>query len=111
MSSYLARNASQSVRDAYDRWTKVNDKARVYILASFSNALNKKYEAVMNARQIMESLQEMFGQPSSQIRHEALKYVYNACVKEGQSVNEHVLDLMVQFNVAEMNGAVSDEQS
>ena len=99
-----ARNASQSVRDAYDHWTKANDKARVYILASLSDILNKKHEAIMNARQIMESLQEMFGQPSSQIQHEALKYVYNARMKEDQSVREHVLDLMVQFNVAEMNG-------
>ena len=45
----LARNASQSVRDAHDRWTKVNDKARVYILASLSDALNKKHEVMMNA--------------------------------------------------------------
>ena len=51
-----ARNASQSVRDAYDRWTKANDKARVYILASLSDVLNKKHEAMMNAWQIMESL-------------------------------------------------------
>ena len=57
----------------------------------------------MNARQIMESLQEMFRQLSSQIQHEALKYVYNAGVKEGQSVREHVIDLMVQFNVTEMS--------
>ena len=59
----------------------------------------------------MESLQEMFGQPSSQNQHEALKYVYNARMKEGQSVREHFYDLMVQFNVAKMNGAVIDEQS
>ena len=29
-------NANQNVRDAYDRWIKVNDNARVYILASKS---------------------------------------------------------------------------
>ena len=53
----------------------------------------------------------MFGQTSIQIWHEAIKYVYNARMKEGQSVREHVLDLMVQFNVAEMNGVIVDEQS
>lgn len=52
-------------RDAYDCWTKANDKTRVYILASLSDVLNKKHEAMMNARQIMESLQKMFGQPFS----------------------------------------------
>jgi len=44
-----SHNASQSVRDAYDRWTKANDKARVYILASLSDILNKKYKTMMNA--------------------------------------------------------------
>ena len=51
----------------------------------------------------------MFGQPSSQIRHKAFKYVYNARMKEGQAMREHVLDLMVQFNVAEMNGVIIDK--
>ena len=31
-------------------------------------------------------------------------------MKEGQSVREHVLYLMVQFNIAEMNDAIIDEQ-
>ena len=43
------RNASQSVRDAHDRWTKANGKARVYILVSLFDILNKKHEAMMNA--------------------------------------------------------------
>ena len=73
-----ARNAPQTVRDAYDRWTKANDKARVYILASLSDVLAKKHEAMVTARMIMESLQEMFGQPSIQIRNKTLKFIYNA---------------------------------
>ena len=32
-------------------------------------------------------------------------------MKEGQSVREHVLDMIVNFNVAEMNEAVFDEKS
>ena len=65
---FPTKHASQSVRDAYDRWTKANDKARLHILASMSDILSKKHEIMVTARQIMDSLREMFGQPSIQIK-------------------------------------------
>ncbi|TYK02840.1 gag/pol protein [Cucumis melo var. makuwa] len=68
---FPTKHASQSVRDAYDRWTKANDKARLHILASMSDILSKKHEIMVTARQIMDSLREMFGQPSIQIKQEA----------------------------------------
>ncbi|KAA0053385.1 putative gag-pol polyprotein [Cucumis melo var. makuwa] len=68
---FPTQNASQSVKDAYDRWTKANDKARLYILASMSDILSKKHEIMVIARQIMDSLSEMFEQPSIQIKLEA----------------------------------------
>ncbi|KAA0056413.1 gag/pol protein [Cucumis melo var. makuwa] len=108
---FPSQNASQSVKDAYDRWTKANDKAHLYILASMSDILSKKHEIMVTARQIKDSLREMFGQPSIQIKQEAIKYVYNARMKKGQSVKEHILNMIVNFNVVQMNGAVFDEKS
>ncbi|TYK06521.1 gag/pol protein [Cucumis melo var. makuwa] len=67
---FLTKYASQSVRDAYDCWTNANDKARLHILASMSNILSKKHEIMVTARQIMDSLREMCGQPSIQIKQE-----------------------------------------
>jgi len=106
-----AANATRTVREPYERWAKANEKARAYILASLSEVLAKKHESMLTAREIMDSLQEMFGQASYQIKHDALKYIYNARMNEGASVREHVLNMMVHFNVAEMNGAVIDEAS
>ncbi|KAA0060254.1 gag/pol protein [Cucumis melo var. makuwa] len=106
-----AANATQTVREPYERWAKGNEKGRAYILASLSEVLAKKHESMLTAREIMDSLQEMFGQASYQINHDALKYIYNARMNEGASVREHVLNMMVHFNVAEMNGAVIDEAS
>ncbi|XP_038903447.1 uncharacterized protein LOC120090034 [Benincasa hispida] len=106
-----ARNASQALKDAYDCWTKTNDKARVYILASLSDVLPKRHEVMMSACQIMESLQEMFRQMSIQIWHEAFKYIYNVRMKESQSVRKYVFNLMDQFNLVKMNGVVINEQS
>ncbi|KAA0062925.1 gag/pol protein [Cucumis melo var. makuwa] len=68
---FPTKYASQSEWDAFDRWTKVNDKARLYILASMSDILSKKHEIMVTARQIIDSLREMFGQPSIQIKQEA----------------------------------------
>ncbi|KAA0041242.1 gag/pol protein [Cucumis melo var. makuwa] len=68
---FPTKYASQSVRDAYDRWTKANDKARLHILASMSDILSKKHEIMVTVRQIMDYLREMFGQPSIQIKQEA----------------------------------------
>ncbi|KAA0068204.1 gag/pol protein [Cucumis melo var. makuwa] len=53
---FPTQNVSHSVRDAYDRWTKANDKADICILASMSDILSKKHEIIVTARQIMESL-------------------------------------------------------
>ena len=74
-----AQNASQNVRDA--KWMKANEKARAYILASLSEVLAKKHETMVTACEIMDSLQEMFGQFSSQIKHDTLKFIYNARMK------------------------------
>ena len=44
-------------------------KGQSIYLASLSKVLAKKHEIMVTAREIMDSLQEMFGQPSSQIEH------------------------------------------
>ena len=84
----LARNASLTVRDTYDSH---------YILANMSDVLSKKHESMVTAHKIMDSFQEIFRQPSIQLHHEAIKYVYNACMKEDQPVKEHILNMMVHL--------------
>lgn len=63
------------------------------------------------AREIMESLREMFGQTSTQIKHDALMFIFNARMKEGTSIPENVLNMMINFNVAVMDGVVIDKSS
>ncbi|XP_022158202.1 uncharacterized protein LOC111024739 [Momordica charantia] len=59
-------NAVRASRDAYDRWIKANDKAKVYIFASISDVLAKKHDRMVTTREIMDSLRDMFGQQSIQ---------------------------------------------
>ena len=100
-----------SVHEAYEKWIQANEKARVYILASIADVLVKKVERMVTAKEIMESMQEMFGQKSSQLKHDALKFIYNARMEECTSVWEHVLEMMVHFNIVEINGAIMDKSS
>ncbi|XP_038891626.1 uncharacterized protein LOC120081018 [Benincasa hispida] len=87
-------NTNPNVQEVYNRWA--NEKERAYILTCISDVLNKKHEAMPTARDIMTSLQEI---PSSSIRHEAIKYVYNSYMKDETNVREHVLDMMLRFNI------------
>ncbi|KAA0041127.1 gag/pol protein [Cucumis melo var. makuwa] len=104
-----ALNANRTSWEAYDRWIKANEKVCVYILASMSDVLAKKHESLATAKEIMDSLKGIFGQPEWSLIHEAIKYIYTKQMKEGTSVREHVLDMMMHFNIAEINGGVIDE--
>ncbi|TYK03715.1 gag/pol protein [Cucumis melo var. makuwa] len=74
-----------------------------------SDVLAKKHESLAMAKEIMDSLKGMFGQPEWSLRHEAIKYIYTKRMKEGTSVTEHVLDMMMHFNIVEVNGGAIDE--
>ncbi|KAA0054846.1 gag/pol protein [Cucumis melo var. makuwa] len=74
-----------------------------------SDVLAKKHESLIMAKEIMDSLRAMFGQPEWSLRYEAIKYIYTKRMKEGTSVREHVLDMMMHFNIAEVNGGAIDE--
>ncbi|XP_075479016.1 uncharacterized protein LOC142519887 [Primulina tabacum] len=102
-------NASHSVREIYDRWIAANNKAKGYMLAVMNDVLRLKHEHVDNAYQIMDSLQAMFGQRSSQSKHEAIKNAMNAKMKKGQSVGAHVLNMVNYFTEAETHGATIDD--
>ncbi|KAA0054281.1 gag/pol protein [Cucumis melo var. makuwa] len=104
-----ASNANRTSRKAYDRWIKANEKAHVYIFASMSDVLAKRHESLATTKEIMDSLKGMFGQPEWSLRHEAIKYIYTKRMKEETSVREHVLDMMMHFNIAEVNGGAIDE--
>ncbi|TYK29762.1 gag/pol protein [Cucumis melo var. makuwa] len=104
-----ASNANRTSRKAYDRWIKANEKARVYILASMSDVLAKKHKSLATAKEIMDSLKGMFGQPELFLGHDVIKYIHTKQMKEGTSIREHVLDMMMHFNIAEVNGSVIDE--
>ncbi|XP_062089227.1 uncharacterized protein LOC133795782 [Humulus lupulus] len=66
-------NAMRTVREKYERWTTTNNKAKAYMLASMLEMLRKNMEDVKTVYDIMEQLQEMIGQKSTQASFKATK--------------------------------------
>ncbi|XP_038895766.1 uncharacterized protein LOC120083930 [Benincasa hispida] len=97
--------------DNYAAWKSNLNMILVMDDLSIYDVLAKKHDVVRTAKEIMESLRGMFAQPSFSLRHDAIKYVYNCRMKEGTSVKEHVLNMMVHFNVTEINRAIIDDKS
>ncbi|KAA0062557.1 gag/pol protein [Cucumis melo var. makuwa] len=73
------------------------------------DVLAKKHEPLTTAKETMDSLKAMFGQPERSLRHKAIKHIYIKPMKEGTSIKEHVLNMMMHFNSAEVNGGAIDE--
>ena len=74
-----------------------------------SDVLAKKHESLATTKEIMDSLRTMFGQPKWSLRHEAIKYFYTKRMKEETFDREHVLDMMMHFNIADVNGGGINE--
>ncbi|KAK1592800.1 hypothetical protein Q3G72_030576 [Acer saccharum] len=104
-----AATAARIVHEAYEKWVSENEKSCIYLLASMTEVLYTKHEAMTTTYEMMESLQAMFGQPSEQKQHKAICSAMIAHMKEGSSIREHVLGMMSHFNTKEVNGGTINE--
>ena len=75
-----------------------------YILASMFDVIAKKHESLATTKAILHLLRETFGQLSWSFKHKAIKHNYTELMKEGTFIREHVLVLMMNFNIIEVNG-------
>ena len=82
-------NTTRTIQKAYDHWIQANKKARYYMLASMPDVLRIKCEKMETTYEIMESLHEIFGQPSDELHHDAFKAAMNTKMKVETSVREH----------------------
>ncbi|XP_024026775.1 uncharacterized protein LOC112093128 [Morus notabilis] len=104
-------NAARDLTERYDRWINANNKARCYMLAAMNEVLRTQHKGLVTAREIMDTLQRMFGCPSDSARHAAVKAIMNGRMKNGSFVREHVLKMINHLNEAEINGSQIDEKT
>lgn len=106
-----ADDAHRNQRRLYEKWQKANEMAKCYILASISNILQTKHQNLETATEIIDSLQQMFGQSTRSARQAALKGIMNSKMGKGTRVRDHVLKMMDYLNEAEIQGAQIDDNS
>ena len=82
---------------------------KCYILAFIFNILQTKHQNMEIATEIMESLQEMFGQSTRFARQATLKGVMNSKMGKSTRVRDHILKIMDHLNEAKIKGAQIDD--
>ena len=97
-------NSLESQRTAEAKWKKANEMAKCYIMASISDVLQSEHAEIESAKDIMTSLSKMFADKSWLAKQNALRNIMNARMAKGQSIREHMLKMMDNFNVAEILG-------
>ncbi|KAF5176134.1 hypothetical protein FRX31_034279 [Thalictrum thalictroides] len=104
-------NANARQREEYEKWQKANEMSKCYILASMSNVLQHRHQNFATATEIMENLQEMFGEQNRAKRQIAMKNLMSTKMAEGTPVREHILKMIDYINELEILGAVIDANS
>ena len=102
-------NASRAVRNSYDQWISINNRAISYMLASMSDTLRSKIERMVTAVEILEALHKMFGKKSEQARIGLTRKYTSTKMKAGTSVRDHVMMMTNYFTDAKFHGAQIDE--
>ena len=82
--------------------------AKCYIMASISDVLQNEHAEMESAKDIMSSLSQMFADKSQLAKQNTLRNIMNSRMAKGQSIREHMLKMMDNFNVAEILGANID---
>ncbi|GMN61401.1 hypothetical protein TIFTF001_030485 [Ficus carica] len=93
---------------ALERWDNSNLSAMCYIWVSMSNVLQKQHEEHETSRQIMDNLEEMFGEQTIQAKTDAIKGLMNCKQKFGTPIKEHMMITMAYLSEAQANGAEID---
>ena len=101
--------ATRQVKAEFDQWIASNNKAIAYMLASMSDVLRAKFENQESAVEILNSLQEMFGQKNEQAYKEITGKYTTARMKTGMPVKDQVMMMTNYFAEAVLHRAEIDQ--
>ena len=102
-------NATHHVREEYDHWVASNNKAIAYMLATMSDVLWAKFEVKETVVEILDSLQEIFGQKNEPASIEIIYKYITARMKSRIPVRDHIMMMTNYFSEAELHGAEIDQ--
>ncbi len=100
----LPARATNEQRETHAKWLDDDNKVRCYILASMSNELQCQHESMKTAKEILDHLQELYGEQSRAARFEVSKRLFKGKMRDGQSVHEHGLTMIIDLEELEKLG-------
>ncbi|GFY91148.1 hypothetical protein Acr_07g0013440 [Actinidia rufa] len=91
-------SASPEELAAYERWTKINEMTRCYILASIDGVLQQQHLSMLIARDMMLNLKKMFDEQGRSARQDVMRNLLNTKIVEGTPVREYALKMIGFLN-------------
>ena len=85
-----ATNVCGTVRDIYQKWLSDRIMVRCIMLAAMSNEFNHRFETAQ-PKDMLQMLEDAFGTPNDVERHKTSCAIFNAKMRYGTSVTDHVL--------------------
>ncbi|GAV80917.1 UBN2_3 domain-containing protein [Cephalotus follicularis] len=77
-----AEDASTEDHDIYRKWVTNEKKARSYLMASMSNALQVQHESMRDSREVLPYLHELYGENSRNARFQLNAELYGTKMAE-----------------------------
>jgi hypothetical protein len=105
-----ANNASEPVRQRFDRWKSSDEMAKCYVLASVSNVLQQQLQDLDHAFGMMTILKEMFGEQNLTAKSGTMRSLLNRKITESTPVREHCLSMIAIPNSLEVLGVEIDSE-
>jgi hypothetical protein len=96
-------------RTQADQWKQDEILAKCVILSSMSNELQRQHEN-LDSSSIMLRLKELYAEPDRAARYEISKELFGAKMKEGESVQIHVLKMIDSIERLGQLGFVMDHE-
>ena len=96
-------------RVSLKKWIDDDNKARYYMLGTMSNDLQRQHENILTIHQMLAHLQELFGEQSRAAKYQVCQRLFKAKMRDGQSVQDHCLTMIKDFEELEKLGIILDK--
>ncbi|XP_073117059.1 uncharacterized protein [Elaeis guineensis] len=86
----LTQNARGVIRDTYQKWLNNRTIMRCIMRAAMNDEFNRKFEDAQSD-ETLQVLNESFDTPDDVERHKTSCVIFNARMREGASIIDHIL--------------------
>ena len=85
-----APNTRGTIRDTYQKWLNDRSTIQCIMLAAMNDEFSRRFENVQ-PQEMLQLLNNSFGMPDDVERYKTSCAIFNARMKDGTSVTDHVL--------------------